>query len=44
MIADGTLIKDLTQKEITKQLVALFRKLAPWDGKADTVAGAMSST
>lgn len=39
MIADETIIKDSTPKETQKQLVALFRRLVPWEGKADTVAG-----
>ena len=39
MIADGTIIKDSTSEETKKQLVALFRRLVPWEGKADTVAG-----
>lgn len=39
MVLDEKIIKDSTLEESSKQLVALYRKLVPWEGKADTVAG-----
>ena len=39
MIADETLLKDSNLEENREQLCELFRKLVPFEGKADTIAG-----